>query len=121
MGARILVVDDDTDSRHALADVLQDEGYDVAEAENGLEALREIDRESPDVVLLDLMMPVLDGWKTLQIIRRTPRHKDLPVVVVSAVGAPGAVDHIQKPISREKLLSVLDALRSNSRRAQTTH
>ncbi|HEY2512187.1 MAG TPA: response regulator [Polyangiaceae bacterium] len=107
MGARVLVVDDDTDSRSAMADVLLDEGYEVAEAENGLEALREIDRVSPDIVLLDLMMPVLDGWKTLQILRRTPRHKDLPVVVVSAVDPPGAVDHLQKPISRERLLAMV--------------
>jgi CheY-like chemotaxis protein len=119
MGARVLVVDDDEDIRSSLTDVLVAEGYEVGEAENGLEALREIDRSAPDIVLLDLMMPVLDGWKTLEILRLTPRYKDLPIVVVSAVNTPGAVDHIQKPIALDKLLALLDTLRPSARAANS--
>jgi DNA-binding response OmpR family regulator len=117
MRARVLVVDDDHDIRESLASVLSDEGYDVAEAGNGLEALAEMDRERPDVVLLDLMMPVMDGWKTLQILRRTPRHATVPVVILSAATAPGASDYIQKPISLDKLLALLEVVRARSGRA----
>src|SRR4051812_3456140 len=60
MGGRVLVVDDDNDIRESLTEILMSEGFDVAQAANGLDALAEIDRERPDVVLLDLMMPVLD-------------------------------------------------------------
>ncbi len=111
------MVDDDHDIRESLASVLSDEGYDVAEAGNGLEALAEMDRERPDVVLLDLMMPVMDGWKTLQILRRTPRHATVPVVILSAATAPGASDYIQKPISLDKLLALLEVVRARSGRA----
>jgi DNA-binding response OmpR family regulator len=117
MRARVLVVDDDHDIRESLASVLSDEGYDVAEAGNGLEALAEMDRERPDVVLLDLMMPVMDVWKTLQILRRTPRHATVPVVILSAATAPGAADYIQKPISLDKLLALLEVVRARSGRA----
>jgi DNA-binding response OmpR family regulator len=114
MGGRVLVVDDDLDIREALAQILVAEGYDVTEAANGLEALAEIDRQIPDVVLLDLMMPVLDGWKTLQILRRTPRHANVPVVILSAVKAHGAAHYIEKPVSLDKLLALLEAVRTAS-------
>jgi CheY-like chemotaxis protein len=116
MAGRVLVVDDDKDIRESLADILTEEGYEVAEAANGLQALAEIEREHPDVVLLDLMMPVMDGWKTLQILRRTPRHADVPIVILSAISAPGAADYIQKPISLDKLLALLEMVRTKSRR-----
>jgi CheY-like chemotaxis protein len=116
MAARVLVVDDDKDIRESLAHILTEEGYEVAEAANGLQALAEIEREHPDVVLLDLMMPVMDGWRTLQILRRTPRHADVPIVILSAVSAPGAADYIQKPISIDKLLALLALVRAKSRR-----
>jgi DNA-binding response OmpR family regulator len=56
----------------------------------------------------------MDGWKTLQILRRTPRHARVPVIVLSAVPSPGAVDYIQKPISLDKLLALLSAVRAKS-------
>ena len=65
---KILVVDDESDIRELLTDELMDADYDVIEAENGVEALNRVYNDNPDLVLLDLMMPVLDGvqvWKTL--------------------------------------------------------
>jgi DNA-binding response OmpR family regulator len=58
------VVDDDQDIRESLAQILTEEGFEVSSASNGMEALEEIDRRRPDVMLLDLMMPVLTGWRS---------------------------------------------------------
>jgi CheY-like chemotaxis protein len=117
MGAHVLVVDDDADIRESLAHVLAEEGYQVSEAANGLQALAEMERGHPDVVLLDLMMPVMDGWKTLEILRRTPRHAGVPVVILSAAPAPGAADYIQKAILLDKLLLLLDVVRAKAEQA----
>ena len=82
---KILVVDDEIDIVNLLIDDLSDEGFDVISAHNGLEALAEIYREQPDVVLLDLMMPVLNGYEVLQELRRNPKTKSLPVIMLTAV------------------------------------
>ena len=62
MMPQILVVEDDDAIRELVSDVLRDDGYDVREATNGVEALGRIREERPDLIVLDLMMPVMDGW-----------------------------------------------------------
>jgi CheY-like chemotaxis protein len=81
---RLLVVDDETAIVEALQDILAVEGYEVVVAFNGQEGLRCLSELRPDLVLLDLMMPVMDGREMLQRIRADPALKDLPVVVMSA-------------------------------------
>jgi CheY-like chemotaxis protein len=78
----ILVVDDDPDIRALLADALQDEGYAVTTAANGAEAIEVVDRTEPSLVLLDMRMPVLDGWGFAQMMRQ--RGTRLPIVVMTA-------------------------------------
>ncbi len=80
----ILVVDDDPDARARMRTVLQHNGWTVAEAENGLEALEMVAHAPPRLILLDLTMPVMDGFSFLHALRERPSSKDIPVVVLTA-------------------------------------
>jgi CheY-like chemotaxis protein len=120
MSLRVLVVDDDPDIRESLSQILAEEGFDVASARNGLEALDEIARGLPDVMLLDLMMPVLTGWEVLETLRLKGLDRQLPVVVLSAVEAEGCADYIQKPIRLPKLLALIDTVRARGTQASAS-
>jgi CheY-like chemotaxis protein len=80
----VLVVDDDPDILQTLGLCLSSEGYRVLMAANGREALDILDRERPAVILLDLMMPVMDGWAFVEECRRKPCCVEVPIVVTSA-------------------------------------
>jgi two-component system, chemotaxis family, chemotaxis protein CheY len=80
----VLVVDDDPDILEAICDILDAEGYRLARARHGEEALMQIDAERPAVILLDLMMPVMDGWAFVERCRRHACCADVPIVVTSA-------------------------------------
>jgi CheY-like chemotaxis protein len=82
--AQVLVVDDDARSRDMLRRTLQKEGWTVAEAVNGREALVQLERSRPALVLLDLMMPEMDGFEVLERMRREDAWRDIPVIIVSA-------------------------------------
>lgn len=82
--AGVLVVDDDPTIRSIIADLLDLEGYVVRTAENGQEALEILRRWRPAVIVLDLMMPVMDGWTFRAAQRELPGARDVPVVVLSA-------------------------------------
>ena len=82
---KILVVDDEFDIVNLLVDDLTDDGFDVISADNGATALELIYREQPDIVLLDLMMPVLNGYEVLREIRADPTTQNLPVILLTAV------------------------------------
>src|SRR3712207_4020930 len=81
---RILVVDDDPSISYTVSDILREEGYQVEAAPNGREALRKMRELLPDAVLLDLMMPVMDGWAFARACRQEPTYQDVPIVVMSA-------------------------------------
>jgi CheY-like chemotaxis protein len=109
----VLVVDDDEAIRDVVAEVLRDEGYEVVCAENGVQAMRELHKENhPDLVLLDLMMPVMSGWEVLEELQSDDQLSRIPVVVVSAMHAPGAREHLAKPIDLERLLATVGRLTS---------
>ena len=80
----VLVVDDDPSIRQLVADVLEIEGYTVVLAEDGFAALREVERSRPDCVVLDVMMPGMDGHEVLQRLRAAEASADLPVVMLTA-------------------------------------
>ena len=82
--SRVLVVEDDVAAREVMRRTLDDSGYAVFEAANGREALDKLETSDVDIILLDLMMPVMDGFEFLATLRREARHAELPVVVVSA-------------------------------------
>jgi len=81
---KVLVVDDDPDLVAICSLVLESEGYDIHTAKNGYEAYDAIAKREADVVLLDAMMPVLDGITVCKMVKRDPRMKDLPVIMMSA-------------------------------------
>ncbi len=84
MSARIMVVEDDANTRAMMKRVLEKEGWQVAEAENGRAAIDSIARELPDLILLDLMMPELDGFDVVEELQKHADWRDIPVVVVTA-------------------------------------
>jgi DNA-binding response OmpR family regulator len=111
---RILVVDDEPHIRRLLATRLEAEGYDVAEADDGVRGLAALEAAPPDLVLLDVMMPGASGLEVLATIRAHPEHAALPVIILTAKGqdgdrelamAGGATDFITKPFSPMKLLA----------------
>jgi two-component system chemotaxis response regulator CheY len=112
--AKVLVVDDSVFARKKLAQVLQEEGYDVVEAGNGAEAVDVAAKEAPDVILMDITMPVLDGIEATRRIRA--QGVAAKVIMVSALGQKssvleavkaGAVDYVLKPYEKSQLLTTL--------------
>ena len=106
---RVLVVDDDADIRGLVRELLERQGYSVTEAANGRDGLRALYASPPDVVLLDVSMPELDGWETLERIRDL---SDVPVAMLTARAAElekvrglkaGADDYVTKPFSPQAL------------------
>ena len=103
---KILVVEDESDIRDLLVDILCDSGYDVVKAGDGGAALDLVSRERPDIILLDVMMPVMDGLQVLKVLKGDPITRDTTVIMVSAknqereVGEAknaGAWDYLIKP------------------------
>jgi two-component system, OmpR family, response regulator MprA len=118
MRTKILVVDDDPDLLLLLRVTLAAEDFQSLLARNGEDAIREIQTESPHLVLLDIMMPVMDGWQVLRWM--TDKGIQIPVIVVSAKASEtdvakalelGAIDYVTKPFDPDQLLqSILAAL-----------
>ncbi len=108
--ASVLLVEDDRDIRDAVSAVLEAEGYTVLTAENGQEALAILERGLPCVVLLDLMMPIMNGWDFMEAVTRRRRLADLPVVDVSAYSArkaEGVRRVLKKPLDVNQLLAAV--------------
>ncbi len=87
MTSRVLIADDDRHIRELLADTLSDAGYDVIEALNGTAALEMAFQEAPDLILLDVMMPGMDGFQVLEALRDAPSTRDTPVVLLTVMSA----------------------------------
>jgi CheY-like chemotaxis protein len=118
---QVLIVDDDTDIRETLADVLEDRGFSAITAANGLEALELLRKISPPlIVLLDLMMPTMDGYEFLDERAKDPALQAIPVAVLSAGhGVERVRQHatiVPKPVNLLKLVSLLEGLRSEAAR-----
>ena len=121
----ILLVEDHQDVREGFREILKWSGYQVREAGDGIEALRLIESEPPDVIVLDLSLPMLDGMSLRQDVAANSLTRDIPVIVVTGSAVADAlrssVDAVlRKPVSPEWLLAAIrDALhRSGSRPAQ---
>ncbi|HAG55765.1 MAG TPA: response regulator [Dehalococcoidia bacterium] len=104
--ARILIVDDSPDVRLALATILEDTGHEIVEAEDGDQVFDLAVAQNPDLVLLDVMMPRVNGFDALATLKADTRTNPIPVIMVTAKGRPedmamarslGAVEYITKP------------------------
>jgi DNA-binding response OmpR family regulator len=110
---RVLVVDDDAEIREIVAMALEDDGYRVDTACDGAEALCKANEHQPDAIILDVMMPVMDGWEFLAKWRTRPFEHRAPVLVMSAVGNrrmaldAGAQGYLSKPFDLETLEATL--------------
>ena len=115
---KILIVDDDAINIFVLASALENYGADIVEAENGKVALEKLDREEVDLVLMDIMMPVMDGLEAIKTIRKDPRFKHLPIIALTAKSLKedrdkcidaGANDYVSKPIDYDIFIRLLKA------------
>ena len=118
-GATVLLVEDEDQLRRVMKDLLQREGYTVAEARDGIQALDEVDRHAPDVIILDLNLPGIDGYNVLAQLRSRPATREIPVMVLTAKGDEdnevrvfelGADDFVTKPFRARALTARLEAV-----------
>lgn len=106
----VLVVDDELDIADAVKSILEDEGYHVVVCANGREALQRLDTTRPDLAIVDIMMPVMNGFETIRAIRKHPEFNKLPVLIMSAIDPsvkPPEYDSagfLKKPFSLKDLL-----------------
>jgi len=122
--ATVLLVEDEDTLRRVMKDLLELEGYLICEARDGAEALEQVDRHNPDVILLDLNLPNVDGFTVLSQLRSRPQTVDLPILVISARGDEdnevrvlrlGATDFLTKPFRPRALSARLEAALSRRR------
>ena len=116
---KILVVDDEVYILHILDFSLGAEGFEVITANNGELAVEKAKQEQPDLIVLDIMMPVLDGYETLRQLKRQQDTKDIPVILLTAKGRDvdkrlgfevGATDYIVKPFSPSRLIERIEEI-----------
>jgi len=114
----ILVVDDDANIRELLRQQLENEGYNVREAKDGMDAIHQIKTDRPDLILLDVMMPQINGFDVAAVLKNDPQTADIPIIILSIVenkerGYHIGIDrYLTKPINTEKLLGEIGLLLS---------
>ena len=119
MRRKILVVDDDADIVELLSFNLKKAGFAIGTARNGIEALKKIHSMRFDLILLDLMMPEMDGFSVCEILRRNAETASIPIIMITALSGDlarlsglecGANEYVTKPFSLKQLVSKVDSL-----------
>jgi len=114
MSKRILVVEDQADTRQIIRDMLASTDYEITEAENGHEALVAIAKQRPDLILLDIQLPIMDGYAAVSRIKSDPALRSIPIIAVTSYAldgeekkarAAGCDDYVPKPFSPRQLLA----------------
>ncbi|HEV8148963.1 MAG TPA: response regulator, partial [Gemmatimonadales bacterium] len=123
-GAMVLLVDDEDQLRRVMRDLLERQGYTVVEARDGAQALDEVDRHAPDIIILDLNLPGVDGYSVLSQLRSRQLTRQLPIIVLTAKGDEdnevrvlelGADDFLTKPFRAKALAARLESALSRRR------
>ena len=114
MSKCILVVEDQADNRRILRDLLVNAGYELVEAESGEEAITAVTARRPDLILMDIQLPVIDGYEATRRIRTNPELKSIPIIAVTSYAlagdeakalAAGCTAYVTKPFSPRALLA----------------
>ncbi len=122
---KVMVVDDEPDIVELLLLMLDGTDYDIITASGGNDCLEKLKHDVPDLILLDLIMPDLDGWEVLARIRRDDRLKSIPVIILTAKQltadvaqkkAPHITEYLVKPVTKEGLISVIEDITSSSKK-----
>ena len=116
---RILIVDDSPTERHVLNDMLTKAGYEVVASDNGEDAIQKARKVRPELILMDVVMPGLNGFQATRAIARDPDTRGIPIIICTSKSQEtdkiwgmrqGARDYIVKPVSRDELLAKIAAL-----------
>lgn len=116
---KILLVDDSKTELHHLSDLLSKRGYTVRTAENGEEAMKRLEEEKPDLILMDVVMPGQNGFQLTRAITRDERYADVPVIMCTSKNQEtdrvwgmrqGARDYVVKPVKADELIAKIKAL-----------
>jgi two-component system cell cycle response regulator DivK len=114
MSRRILVVEDQEDNRQILRDLLANAGYEMLEAEDGIQAITQASKHRPDLILMDIQLPMLDGYEATRRIKADPALNAIPIIVVTSYALSGDEDkakaagcdaYVAKPYSPRALLA----------------
>jgi two-component system cell cycle response regulator DivK len=121
MSKRILVVEDQEDNRQIIRDMLSATDYEITEAENGEEALAAVAKQRPDLILMDIQMPVLDGYEATRRIKADLALRSIPIIAVTSYALSGEEkkareagcdDYVPKPYSQRELLAKIRGYRA---------
>lgn len=116
---KILIIDDDEDIISLIKIILENENYNVTGAASGEEGIKTAIKQKPDLILLDIMMPVMDGWEILKMLRTEESTRKIPVAMLTCKTdvkdkltglQEGAIDYITKPFSPEELIERVDKI-----------
>jgi two-component system, cell cycle response regulator DivK len=119
MSKCILVVEDQEDNRRIMRDLLVNAGYELIEADSGEEALTAVEKRRPDLILMDIQLPVIDGYEATRRIRSNPEFKAIPIIAVTSYAlagdeakalAAGCNEYVTKPFSPRALLAKVQEL-----------
>ncbi|MDQ0781202.1 response regulator [Chryseobacterium sp. W4I1] len=119
MNKKILIVDDDPRNIFALKLTLKSRGYQIVSCTMAQEAIQVLKENTVDIILMDMMMPEMDGYEAVKIIRNTPGMSQIPVIAVTAQAMPedrqkcldaGAQDYVSKPIDVDQLVTAIEKL-----------
>ena len=114
--AQILIIDDSPTELHVFKTLLERHGFDVITAEDAEEGIDRAQREQPQLILMDVIMPGMNGFQATRLLHRDPATADIPVVIISTKGAEtdrvwglrqGAVDYLTKPVKDSRLLKTI--------------
>jgi two-component system, cell cycle response regulator DivK len=123
MSKRILVVEDQLDNRQIIRDMLAPTGYEITEVGNGEEALAAIAKQRPDLVLMDIQLPVMDGYEATRRIKADPALRSIPIIAVTSYAlsgeetkarSAGCDEYVPKPFSPRQLLAKIRHYLNNS-------
>jgi DNA-binding response OmpR family regulator len=129
MAEKILIIDDDVDTLKLVGLMLQKQGYVITAASNGLQGLEQAEKENPDLILLDIMMPEIDGYQVTRRLRDNPRTSNTPILMFTAKTQledkvsgfeAGADDYLTKPTHPSELSAHIKALLSRTAKSRTT-